>query len=554
MRSFFEVTSKRADMKPKSVYVLVICYLLTACDERTADLAAQPIASQVEIPVFSAACLYGGVELREGLDDNTNNLLDAQEVRSTQIQCSDEDSVQLDTQLQQIAERLQLTGDPSLGRRVPSIDSPLSQLGMQLFFSKALSGDQDVACVSCHHPNLGGGDGLHLSVGVAADIPALLGPGRVHRSGAAGFDGGPTVPRNAPTTFNIGLWDRVLFHDGRLESLSKTPGAAGEDGPVRTPDVPFGDSDQQATGSLANVQARFPVTSPEEMKGFTFNAGGDNQALREALTSRLKGDTNELAQNLWLNAFQEGFAQEGGTASELITFDNITRAIAHYEQSQVFVQTPWKQFLDGQTDSMSAQAKLGALLFFGKAQCSNCHSGDFFTDEAFHVVAMPQIGRGKGDGATGDGDFGRFRETQRDQDRFAFRTPSLLNVAVTGPYGHAGGYNSLNDVIRHHANPRSSIENYDSNQLEAGVQSDNFRSNTLAAVEQLERLQASNESKLVNIELTDEEVDWLATFLDALTDPCVRDKDCLQPWMPDESTFDPDGLRLEAIDEEGNAL
>ena len=247
-------------------------------------------------------------------------------------------------------------------------------------------------------------------------------------------------------------------------------------------------------------------------------------------------------------------AAAAGSAEELITFDNITRAIAEYEQSQLFVETPWKQFMDGETDSMTAEAKLGALLFFGKAQCSSCHSGDFFTDEDFHVVGMPQIGRGKGDGATGDGDFGRFRETQREQDRFAFRTPSLLNVAVTGPYGHAGGYNSLRDVIAHHLNPRGAIENYDTNQLEAGVQRDNFLINTLAAIDQLERLQARGESKLVELQLTDEEVDWLTAFLDALTDPCVRDEDCLQSWTPDESTFDPDGLRLEAIDGAGNAL
>jgi cytochrome c peroxidase len=541
-------------MKTKSAAIFVTIFLLSACYDGNHDFSAQRLDSQVEIPVFSTACLYGGVEQREGLDGNANGQLDDDEVLTIQTQCFDEDSPQLDAQLQQQAQLLQLTGDPSAGRQVPSIDSPLSQLGMQLFFSKALSGDLDVACVSCHHPTLGGGDGLHLSVGVAADIPELLGPGRAHRSGAVGFDGGPTVPRNAPTTFNIGLWDRVLFHDGRLESLNGTPGAAGADGPVRSPDVAFGERDNQATGSLANIQARFPVTSPEEMKGFAFARGADNQTLREMLTSRLKGDTNDLVRNYWLDAFQTGFSTAAGSAEELITFDNITQAIAEYEQSQVFVETPWKQFLNGQIDSMPAQAKLGALLFFGEAQCSSCHSGDFFTDEDFHVVGMPQIGRGKGDGATGDGDFGRFRETQIEQDRFAFRTPSLLNVAVTGPYGHAGGYNSLRDVITHHLNPRGAIENYDTNQLEAGVQRDNFLINTLAAVDQLERLQASGESKLNELQLTDEEVDWLTAFLDALTDPCVRDEDCLQPWTPDESTFDPDGLRLEAIDDAGNGL
>ncbi|XOV81750.1 MAG: cytochrome-c peroxidase [bacterium] len=465
-----------------------------------------------------------------------------------------EDAAQLDGQLLAQAERLGLRGDPSIGRAVPAVDSPLSQLGMQLFFSKALSGNLDVACVSCHHPALGGGDDLHLPIGVDADIPELLGPGRLHRSGATGFDGGPPVPRNAPTTFNISLWDQVLFHDGRLESLLKTPGTSGQDGPIRTPDVPSGAADPNAAGSLASAQARFPVTSAEEMKGFSFTAGADNQTLRQALTHRLRGDTSELVPNFWLDAFQTGFNDPAGTATELITFDNITRAIAEYEHSQVFVENPWKQFVQRHSDSMTEQAKQGGLLFFGKAQCSNCHSGDLFSDEAFHVVAMPQIGRGKGDGPTGDGDFGRYRETGLERDRFAFRTPSLLNVAVTGPYGHAGGYNQLSDVIRHHLNPRRAIDNYDLSQLDAGLQIDNFYSNTGAALEQLERLQADGESKLANIDLTDEEVEQLVSFLQALTDPCTRDADCLQKWIPAASTPDPDGLRLNAIDRSGAPL
>ena len=48
----------------------------------------------------------------------------------------------------------------------------------------------------------------------------------------------------------------------------------------------------------------------------------------------------------------------------------------------------------------------------GGADCASCHSGDFFTDEAFHNIGMPQMGRGKGDGAGKEEDFGRFRETK----------------------------------------------------------------------------------------------------------------------------------------------
>ena len=98
----------------------------------------------------------------------------------------------------------------------------------------------DTACVSCHHPALGGADRLSLSVGVAAEKPEVLEPGRTHSATGFFYDGGPTVPGNSPSTFNIALWDRALFHDGRVESLSSARLANGTGGPIRTPDAPLG--------------------------------------------------------------------------------------------------------------------------------------------------------------------------------------------------------------------------------------------------------------------------------------------------------------------------
>ena len=76
--------------------------------------------------------------------------------------------VDLDGMLRPILAAQGLTGDPTTGRNLPDISDPLAQLGKKLFFSKSLSGDLDVACASCHHPALGGADGLSLPVGVGA--------------------------------------------------------------------------------------------------------------------------------------------------------------------------------------------------------------------------------------------------------------------------------------------------------------------------------------------------------------------------------------------------
>ena len=458
-----------------------------------------------------------------------------------------------DTELQSLISDAGITGDPSTDRTLPSIADAKAQLGKKLFFTKGLGGDDDSACVTCHHPALGGGDNLSLSIGVGAETPDLLGPGRFHDMNAVGghFDGGPTVPRNAPTTFNIAYWDQALFHDGRVESLGKTAGANGDDGlGIRTPDSAFGVADPNASNdNLAAAQARFPVTSPEEMHAFSLPAQDTNDKIRDALAVKLTGD--------WDEEFNAVFGD--GTT---ITYTLIAEAIGEYERSQIFVESPWKAYVEGDMTAISDSAKRGARMFFssidnGGANCTSCHSGDFFTDEQYHVLASPQIGRGKGNdnGTLTNDDFGRERETADVADRYKFRTPSLLNVEVTGPWGHAGGYTTLENMVRHMLNPEEAIANYDFSQLNPTIQAADMLTNTQFALDQLELNRASNVDGVHrNVAFTEDDVTDLVEFLKALTDPCVKDRDCLAPWIPDASDTNPGGLRLNAIDNTGAFL
>jgi cytochrome c peroxidase len=463
----------------------------------------------------------------------------------------------LDDEVRQLISANELTGDPSTGRDLPDVSDPVAQLGMKLFFTQSLGGQVDSACVTCHHPVLGGGDDLSLPIGVDADIPDLLGPGRLHSSAGFGYDGGPTVPRNAPTTFNIGLWDQVMFHDGRVESLGKTPGKNGDDGDgIRTPDTAFGVADENA-GNLPQGQALFPVTSPEEMRA-RFEEGESNQQVRDALAGRL---VDQSIPNTWLQEFQEAF-DSTGSAQELITYLNISLAIGAYERSQVFVDSPWRAYVEGDDAAVDVAAKRGAKLFYtdsdeGGADCVACHRGDFFTDEQFHVLAVPQIGRGKGDGAFGDDDFGRFRETGVEADRYAFRTPTLLNVSVTGPWTHAGAYLSLADMVRHHADPEQAIGDYDFSlsDLDPGIQGEHAPENTRSALLQLKSRRDAGGSKLPPpFILTDGQVADLVAFLEVLTDPCVEDSECIDQWIPDRTDTGPDNLQLNGVDESGDSL
>ncbi len=463
-----------------------------------------------------------------------------------------------DDQIKALIQDHQLNGDPAASRTIPAIDDALAQLGMQLFFSKALSGEMDVACATCHHPKLGGSDGLSLPIGVEAVNPDLLGPGREHSSSGTDYDAGPTVPRNSPTTFNVALWDQVLFHDGRVASLASTPTDNGEGTSIQTPDSTGSNiADPNAGDNLTAAQARFPVTSPEEMMGHS--KGMSRAEIRAYLVERLKNENNDLAaKNEWLEAFRVGFNAPNDSRDQLITEENIFKAIAAYERSQTFTDSPWKDYVGGDESALTSDAKKGALLFFrtieaGGANCASCHSGDKFSDEQFHNIAMIQIGRGKGDGTSADNDFGRFKVTADDSDMFKFRTPSLLNVEFTAPYGHSGAYDKLEDVIRHHLSPTVALNDYQTQDFaaQAGLQDDNLVANTQLALDALQSdRDAGISGVLTNVELSDEEVGHLVAFLRALSDRCLSgeaSESCdINDWIPDESTADPDGLRLMA--------
>jgi cytochrome c peroxidase len=460
----------------------------------------------------------------------------------------------LDAQLRAVIAARSLTGDPSIGRDLPGIDDPTAQLGRKLFFSKALGGDKDTACASCHHPLLGGADGLGLPIGAGAVDPDRLGPGRAHPSGV------PTVPRNSPTTFNSALWDRAMFHDGRVESLDKLPGANGAGpGGIRTPDTPFLFPDPLAGANLAEAQSRFPITSQAEMRGRTYAAHASHRVLRDHICARLGNlgvAAGELPGTAWPAEFARVFGPRQGPEA-LLSDAHIAAAIGAYERSQTFVDTPWRAYVQGEDDALTPEAKRGALVFLrsateGGANCAACHAGDAFTDERYYVLAVPQVGPGKDDDPypdradDADEDFGRFHATFHVEDRYAFRTPSLLNVVVTAPYGHDGAYRTLEGIVRHHLDPVAAVAGYDASQLDPGVQTGRMAANTVRALAKLAEDRRLGRTPLPNVDLTDAQVQEIVAFLDALTDPCVTDPACLAPWLPAEGETDPDGLRLVA--------
>ena len=187
------------------------------------------------------------------------------------------------------------------GRELPVPGDPLVELGKELFFSRSLSFGDDVACASCHDPRLAGTDNLSLSVGVGAHDPMIVGPGRRHDGNFyldPEADFGPNVPRNSPTTFNIAFYDKAMFWDGRVETVEYSTSRGyyepvltefenGSGAQIRTPDSHFGGPDPLAGPNLTVAQARFPVTSVDEMRGFSPDAGATGRDIRARIANKL---------------------------------------------------------------------------------------------------------------------------------------------------------------------------------------------------------------------------------------------------------------------------
>ncbi len=449
---------------------------------------------------------------------------------------------------------------------VKDTTDPMVQLGMRLFFSKSLGGTGEVACASCHHPAVGGGDALPMSVGIGAVDQNVVGVGR------ATATHNPKVPRNALTVFNMALWDQGLFWDSRVESLGKEVGANGSGlSGISTFESAFGVADPDAGKNLPSAQVRAPVVGTDEMKGNNSALGSTPTEIRQHLAERI-GDyasgIGELNPNNWLPLFQAAF-NSNASPPTLITFENIAFALGEYERSMNFVNNPWREFLQskGSVNKLSKDQLKGAVLFFknadqGGAGCVSCHRGPLLSDEQHHVLGYPSIGPGP---AVDNGDdFGREDATGDAADRYAFRTPSLLNVALTQPYGHSGAYATLNQVINHYRNPRQTVSSFFDGgglcQLPAFTALANCaslflnnRANTLLAVDKLQQQQAAGVSQFKSITLSNAQAAQVLEFLQALTDPCLLDRACFGKWIPSASN-PPDNNQLNAIDQNGTDL
>ena len=391
---------------------------------------------------------------------------------------------------------------PTANAQFPKHDMAQVRLGQLLFYDPILSGNKTVSCATCHHPRFGTADGVSLGIG---DGGIGLGPKR-----RIDPNNRPEqrIPRNAPALFNLGAPEfSVLFHDGRLEMDPSEPNG------FRTP---LGGDMEGGFDGVLSAQTMFPVLSPDEMAGH-YSENDVAQAVRQGFFTGPNGAWDILSKRV--GSIPEYKAQFEGVIGpdKPIHFADISNAIAAFMAFEWRADdSPFDRHLRGQA-KLSPNQKSGMDLFYKDAGCASCHGGQFQTDHGFHAIGMVQIGPGKAARfERHQKDEGRLRVTGNAADAYAFRTPSLRNVTHTAPYGHAGAFKTLEAVIRHHVDPKSAIENYDSAQAElpafSGAEDFSILDDPRATGEILAA------SQIKPVHLSQQNIDDIIAFLGALTD------------------------------------
>jgi cytochrome c peroxidase len=271
-------------------------------------------------------------------------------------------------------------------------------LGRLLFWDPILSGAQDIACATCHHPNFGYTDGRDLPIGTGG---RGLGPARraeglqdlssEHLSLQPG-----QLKRNTLTLLNVAF--------NGLAAQEYDPAAAPMFWDVRVRGL--------------EAQVLQPIRTLDEMRGRSL---GPDEAVPAAVAR-----VASVAE--YRTLFQQVF---GGT--DAVSGTNMAKAIATFLRSLSTPNSPFDRYMRGDLTAMTP-AQVRGMVAFDDHGCTQCHTGPMLSDYRVHVLGVidnPKLRR-PDTGVNGS---------------HAFRTPSLRNLAHTAPYMHSGFVSSLEGVL-----------------------------------------------------------------------------------------------------------
>jgi cytochrome c peroxidase len=312
-----------------------------------------------------------------------------------------------------------------------------ASLGKALFWDEQLSSTMTVSCGTCHRASHGGSDPRTNANNSGSRNPGFDG---VFNTPDDVF-GSPGVPlnnldgtyspsnqfgmneqvtsRKTPSYLNAGVAFNGLFWDGRASVTFRDP---------------LTNSILLTEWASYESQTLGPPLSSSEM------AHGNRdwtQAANQIAAAKPLALASNIPQSLaaWIDGrtYPELFEDAFGTPD--VTPARIAMAIATHERSLYSDRAPLDRFASD-IEPLTAQEDRGRGIFV-TTQCALCHDGPLLSDQDFHNVGVrPQAE-----------DFGRALVTGLVNDRAKFKTPSLRNVELRGPYMHNGGLATLEDVV-----------------------------------------------------------------------------------------------------------
>ena len=347
-------------------------------------------------------------------------------------------ALSLDDKLQLVIEVYDLTSkECAPSTEQPELDFALAEVGEIFFNTPILSGGKDTSCSTCHLDNEFLTDGLALSVGVGGKGE---GADRVNSQGIV-------VPRNAFTLFGRSHPDfKTFFWDGKIQE---------QDGFLYSP---IGEAYSMGFNSPLSVAAVLPVLARDEFLG-KMAVYGNSKNLESVNSAHYQDKVpaiNQILEDLLMNTedpdiveLRDKLADIGTDSLDLPLVGNALASFIRRLTSEC-EKTRWSEYLQGNKSALIDDEKKGAVSFFGKGRCASCHGGNFFSDFDFHSIGVPQ---GEFGTHIHKQDIGRASVTFSLKDRYKFRTPPLLYVSKTAPYGHNGSFETLEDVVLFHINP-----------------------------------------------------------------------------------------------------
>ncbi len=471
--------------------------------------------------------------------------------------CGGSSSPDVNQQVRQTAQAQGLKGNPTLTQPALTMSQQeivqlRVELGRNLFFDHAMSGVQHTSCGTCHHAAFQFSDARNIARGTFCDLNATATQITCHDAPTPGQDGNVVGPdrksplnsRNSPLLINNALFPRLMWN-GRFRFIDESSTD------VNTLDASLGfqfpaPEKRLLVRSLLTAQAHIPVTEAVEMTGDFPHTGEPFEDPDERNPEVRLGIANRISdlpgyRPLFEEAYASGTQIFPGDpqirAGDDISYLAIADAVGHFVETLVFTDAPWDHFLKGDDRAISEAAKRGALTFLTTGKCSSCHAGDLFSDFDNYNIGVPQVGPGTAQSDLSDPayrglrtwDFGLEEINASSNDRFKFRTPSLRGVALSSPYMHNGAYTTLEDAIRHHADPEAAYANYNITQIEPDMQAADGLKPMGPVFDRRNPVVLGPGAGQQRIDLTEAQIADLVEFLKSLTDPRMKDTASLAP-------------------------